>query len=95
LFLGVPFNIASYALLTLMIAQEVGLEPGEFVHTFGDAHIYSNHFEQVKEQLSREPRPYPSVKINPEKKSVFDFAFDDFTIEGYNPHPRISAPVAI
>ncbi len=95
LFLGVPFNIASYALLTLMIAQEVGLEPGEFVHTFGDAHIYSNHFEQVKEQLSREPRAYPKVKINPDKISVFDFVYEDFELEGYNPHPRISAPVAV
>ena len=95
LFLGVPFNIASYALLTLMIAQEVGLKPGEFVHTFGDAHIYSNHFEQVKEQLSREPRPYPTVKLNPEKKSVFDFVYEDFEVVGYDPHPRISAPVAV
>jgi len=95
LFLGVPFNIASYALLTLMIAKEVGLEPGEFVHTFGDAHIYSNHFEQVKEQLSREPRPYPKVKLNPNKKSVFDYLFEDFEVEGYEPHPRISAPIAI
>jgi thymidylate synthase len=95
LFLGVPFNIASYALLTLMIAKEVGLEPGEFVHTFGDAHIYSNHFEQVKEQLSREPRPYPTVKLNPDKKSVFDYLYEDFEVEGYDPHPRISAPIAI
>ena len=95
LFLGVPFNIASYALLTLMIAQEVGLEPGEFVHTFGDAHIYSNHFEQVKEQLSREPRPYPKVKLNPDKKSVFEFLYEDFEVVGYDPHPRISAPIAI
>ncbi len=95
LFLGVPFNIASYALLTLMIAKEVGLEPGEFVHTFGDAHIYSNHFEQVKEQLSREPRPYPTVKLNPDKKSVFDYLYEDFDVVGYDPHPRISAPIAI
>lgn len=95
LFLGVPFNIASYALLTLMMAQECGLQPGEFVHTFGDAHIYSNHFEQVKEQLSREPRPYPTIKLNPEIKSVFDFNYNDFELEDYNPHPRISAPVAV
>lgn len=95
LFLGVPFNIASYALLTLMIAQEVGLEPGEFVHTFGDAHIYSNHEEQVKEQLSREMRPYPKIKLNAEKQSIFDFEYEDFELIGYNPHPRISAPVAV
>lgn len=95
LFLGVPFNIASYALLTLMIAQEVGLQPGEFVHSFGDAHIYSNHFQQVEEQLSREARPYPTLKLNPEKRSVFDFVYEDFDVIGYNPHPRISAPVAI
>jgi thymidylate synthase len=95
LFLGVPFNIGSYALLTLMIAQECGLEPGEFVHTFGDAHIYSNHFEQVKEQLSREPRPYPKIKLNPDIKSVYDFDFGDFELVGYDPHPRISAPVAV
>lgn len=95
LFLGVPFNIASYALLTLMIAQEVGLEPGEFLHTFGDAHIYSNHEEQVAEQLSRDSRPYPTVKLNPDKKSIFDFEYEDFELIGYDPHPRISAPVAI
>lgn len=95
LFLGVPFNIASYALLTLMIAQECGLEPGEYVHTFGDAHIYNNHFEQVELQLSRTPNPYPKMILNSEVKSVFDFTFDDFTLENYNPHPGIKAPVAI
>jgi thymidylate synthase len=95
LFLGVPFNIASYALLNLMMARECGLEPGEFVHTFGDAHIYSNHFEQVKEQLSRESRPYPSIKLNTDKKSIFDFDYNDFELVDYNPHPRISAPVAV
>jgi thymidylate synthase len=95
MFLGVPFNIASYALLTLMIAQEAGLAPGEFVHTFGDAHIYSNHFNQVKEQLSREPKNYPTVKLNPSKKSIFDMNFDDIELIDYNPHPRIKAPVAV
>lgn len=95
LFLGVPFNIASYALLTMMIAQECGYAYGDFVHTFGDAHIYSNHFEQVELQLSREPRPYPTMKMNPERKSVFDFVYDDFTLENYDPHPAIKAPVAI
>lgn len=94
-FLGVPFNIASYALLTLMVAQECGFEPGDFVHTFGDVHIYSNHMEQVNLQLSREPRPYPTMRINPEKKSVFDFVPEDFTLENYNPHPAIKAPVAV
>jgi thymidylate synthase len=95
MFLGVPFNIASYALLTMMIAQEVGLAPGEFVHTFGDAHIYSNHFNQVKEQLSREPKNYPTVKLNPVKKSIFEMTFEDIELIGYNPHPRIKAPVAV
>lgn len=95
MFLGVPFNIASYALLTLMIAQECNLQPGDFVHTFGDAHIYSNHFEQVALQLSREPRPYPVMKLNPAVQSVFDFTYSDFTLEQYNPHPAIKAPVAI
>jgi thymidylate synthase len=95
LFLGVPFNIASYALLTMMIAQVTGLEPGDFVHTFGDAHIYLNHMEQVNKQLSREPKPYPKMKLNPKVTDLFDFDFEDFTLEGYDPHPGIKAPVAI
>ncbi|MDX1694248.1 MAG: thymidylate synthase [Ketobacteraceae bacterium] len=94
-FLGVPFNIASYALLTLMMAQVTGLEPGEFVHTFGDVHLYSNHREQAELQLSREPLPLPAMKLNPEVTSIFDFTFDDFELTGYEYHPHIKAPVAI
>jgi thymidylate synthase len=95
LFLGVPFNIASFALLVLMMAQVCNLEPGEFVHTFGDVHIYNNHFEQVKLQLSREPRLYPTMILNPNVKSLFDFTYEDFTLEGYDPHSSIKAPIAI
>ncbi|MDG2291788.1 MAG: thymidylate synthase [Phycisphaerales bacterium] len=94
-FLGVPFNIASYALLTLMLAQVTGLEPGEFVHTFGDAHLYLNHQEQVEEQLSRTPRPRPTMRLNPAVDSIFDFTYEDFELLDYDPHPRISAPVAV
>ena len=94
-FLGVPFNIASYALLTLMIAQVCGLQPGEFIHTTGDTHIYRNHFEQVALQLSREPRRLPVMKLNPDVKSLFDFQYEDFTLEGYDPWPSIKAPVAV
>src|SRR3989344_2406126 len=95
MFLGVPFNIASYALLTMMIAQVTHLEPGEFVHTLGDTHIYLNHFDQVKLQLSRQPRPLPTMKINPGKKDIFGFEFEDFELEGYDPLPAIRAPISI
>lgn len=94
-FLGVPFNIASYALLTLMVAQVTGLQPGEFVHTFGDAHIYLNHLQQVETQLAREPLPLPSMWLNPEVNNIFDFVFDDFELRDYQSHPHISAPIAV
>ena len=95
IFLGVPFNIASYALLTMMVAHVTGLRPGDFVHTFGDAHLYSNHIEQAKLQLSREPRPLPQMKIAPGVKDLFSFRYEDFTLEGYDPHPHIAAEVSV
>lgn len=95
IFLGVPFNIASYALLTMMVAQVTGLELGDFVHTFGDAHLYLNHLEQVETQLAREPLPLPTMKINPEVKDIFSFKFEDFELVGYQAHPHISAPISI
>ncbi|MDK9697247.1 MAG: thymidylate synthase [Siculibacillus sp.] len=94
-FLGVPFNIASYALLTMMMARATGLEPGEFIHSFGDAHLYLNHMEQTELQLSRDPRPLPVMRIDPSATSIFDFRYEHFTLEGYDPHPHIKAPVAV
>lgn len=95
IFLGVPFNIASYALLTQMMAQVTGLQPGEFIHTLGDAHLYLNHMEQAQLQLSREPYPLPTMQLNPAVRSIFDFAYDDFQLLDYRPHPRIAAPIAV
>src|SRR5436305_10382812 len=95
LFLGVPFNIASYSLLTLMVAQVTDLEPGEFILTLGDAHLYLNHLEQAREQLARTPRPFPRMRLNPARRELLDFQYEDFTLEGYEPHPAIKAPIAV
>jgi thymidylate synthase len=95
IFLGVPFNIASYALLTLMVAQVCGFKPGEFIHTFGDTHLYLNHLEQAREQLAREPRTLPTMKLNPAVTDLFAFRYEDFELVGYEPHPAIKAPVAV